>query len=195
MKVLNKQASAVFLKLIEGIDGEKVTYKKIDNTNGTFMPVSIDFIADTPKGKMYAIAHNFIQNGDVMADPDMQFIVLSTLPGFVQIMPMTYQLDNLGIFTEAAYFDEKNRIIIHLKSQADITTFANTWMKNIKEQKGIDIKPKVNNNKEHIPSTQELEEMLSRGISGTDCPEGCEVEIDGRCSHGYNSWFLQLGLV
>lgn len=29
----------------------------------------------------------------------------------------------------------------------------------------------------------------------TDCPEGCEVEPDGYCSHGYNSAGLSAGII
>jgi hypothetical protein len=27
------------------------------------------------------------------------------------------------------------------------------------------------------------------------CPEGCWVEHDGYCEHGYPSWFIALGLI
>lgn len=30
-----------------------------------------------------------------------------------------------------------------------------------------------------------LEEYENDGICSTDCPEGCRVEIDGKCIHGY----------
>jgi hypothetical protein len=29
----------------------------------------------------------------------------------------------------------------------------------------------------------------------TDCPEGCEVEPDGICAHGYESAGLTLGVI
>lgn len=47
----------------------------------------------------------------------------------------------------------------------------------------------------NVPTAEELEEMLSYGIAITDCPEGCEVEIDGECPHGYQSVFITMGLV
>ena len=130
MKTLNKRSTEIFLKIVEGVDAEHPA--KHINNNLAYMKVSVDFVADTPHGKMYAIAHNFVQNGDLMADPDMQFIVMK---GFV--VPMTYQLDALGVFTEAAFIDENNQFKFRPKAQADITLFANTWMKNIHQQQGI----------------------------------------------------------
>jgi len=43
------------------------------------------------------------------------------------------------------------------------------------------------------PDIQTLEEWDLMGMSETPC--GCIVEIDGRCEHGEDSWFVILGLV
>jgi hypothetical protein len=47
-----------------------------------------------------------------------------------------------------------------------------------------------------------LVDMLSEGqediddwVRETDCPEGCYVEPDGVCSHGYESAALTLGAI
>jgi len=43
------------------------------------------------------------------------------------------------------------------------------------------------------PDMEELEEMAWDGIAlATD---GCEVEPDGVCQHGYPSWLIELGLI
>ena len=42
----------------------------------------------------------------------------------------------------------------------------------------------------------EIEEMiLGESNASTSCPEGCEVEVDGTCPHGYSSHLLELGFV
>lgn len=41
----------------------------------------------------------------------------------------------------------------------------------------------------------ELEEALANGVSPTGCPEGCQVEPDGTCPHGYESVLLREGLI
>lgn len=42
---------------------------------------------------------------------------------------------------------------------------------------------------------EDLEEIMDTGISPTECPEGCVVEPDGTCPHGYESILLMLGLI
>jgi len=46
---------------------------------------------------------------------------------------------------------------------------------------------------EEEPSMEILEEWF--GDSGCDATDGCWVEHDGICEHGYPSWFLELGLI
>lgn len=41
-----------------------------------------------------------------------------------------------------------------------------------------------------------LEDSMDYDEMGcTDCPEGCEVEPDGICAHGYESAGLTLGVI
>jgi hypothetical protein len=40
-----------------------------------------------------------------------------------------------------------------------------------------------------------LEEFISDGIVPALCTEGCDVEPDGRCSHGCPSILLALGMI
>jgi hypothetical protein len=44
MKCLSKRAEAIFRQLIEGLT-EPGQHRRIDNTAGTFMPVSIDVLS------------------------------------------------------------------------------------------------------------------------------------------------------
>lgn len=127
MKTLNKQAQKVFEMLIDGLENG---YKKVDNSNGAFMPVSIDFICKRKEGTVYSIAHNFIQNGDLCTDPDMTF--LRTESGFV--VPLTFEMNYMRKYDEAAWWNENDQFMFSPRLQADITRFANTWMKNIKNQ-------------------------------------------------------------
>jgi hypothetical protein len=43
------------------------------------------------------------------------------------------------------------------------------------------------------PSVEQMEEMSFDG--GCDATDGCWVEPDGRCEHGYPSWMLCLGYI
>lgn len=44
---------------------------------------------------------------------------------------------------------------------------------------------------EITPFDYEADDMMGQ----TDCPEGCSVEPDGRCPHGYLSAALTLGVI
>lgn len=44
-----------------------------------------------------------------------------------------------------------------------------------------------------IPSLRMLEKWMDNGICPT--PDGCKVEPDGKCCHGYDSWLLILGFI
>lgn len=131
MAHLNKDATAIFMAIIAEAD-KREGYCKIDNTGGVFMPVSVDRV----NTNVYAIAHNGIQNGDVMADPDMTFW-LDRKEG--KVYPLTFQNDYVGKYQDChtgawtggrpVGFDER--------IQADLATFANQWMVNIADQQSI----------------------------------------------------------
>jgi len=131
MKSLNAEAYAVFHKLIEGLD-DLGDARKIDNTDGAFMPVHVDFLWQNKHGRVFAVAHHYIQNGDVMQDPDMTFLV--TEQG---IYPLTFQQDNLAIYQEAAGIENGQFVTYDAKLQADLAAFADQWMMNIKVQQDL----------------------------------------------------------
>lgn len=42
---------------------------------------------------------------------------------------------------------------------------------------------------------EENEDVLLDSVQPTACPDGCEVEPDGTCCHGYRSISLLLGII
>ncbi len=74
MKKLNRKAEQVFCQLLPTLPH---MHAKLDNEPGVFMAVSVDRVREVPgmAGVIYSVAHNYIQNGDVMAVPDMEFLV------------------------------------------------------------------------------------------------------------------------
>jgi len=91
----------------------------------------IDFNNNTNQ-YLISIAHNFIQNGDVMADPDMELFV--DFKNQV-VSSRTYQLDSLGIFQEVL----KYGINENKKLKRELNLFLNGWLDNIKNQ-GYELK-------------------------------------------------------
>jgi hypothetical protein len=87
-----------------------------------------------------SMAHNFVQNGDLMADPDME-IRIYPYAGFVEAL--TYQQDSLGIYQ--VVYPEPGKVYPKLKK--DLNRFLNQWLSNLIDQgfylpqKPADIEP------------------------------------------------------
>jgi len=74
-----------------------------------------------------SLAHNYIQNGDVMADPDVEIRIY---PEVRYAEALTYQLDGLGIFQQV--YPEPGKVYPKLKRE--LNTFLNQWLKNCIDQ-------------------------------------------------------------
>jgi len=133
MKAINQKAKKVMDTLTEGVDhiGD---HKKIDNTEGTFMAVHVECVAKCSIGEIFSVAHYFEQNSDLMRDPDMEFIK----GGDGKYYPISFWQDAPPKRDEAVEWGEDGEITgLKSKLQAELATFANMWMKNIKEQQGL----------------------------------------------------------
>ena len=96
-----------------------------------FMGLHIDVLRKDEQGRwIISLAHNYIQEGDAMADPDMEVRI-----DFEQkaVVAMTFQQDP-GIYQRAVEFDEQGKELIRPKLVKDLIAFLNQWLKNIKEQ-------------------------------------------------------------
>lgn len=89
-----------------------------------YMNLNLDDLGD----HVFAMAHNFKQNGDIMADPDMQIRII---PEMHSIEALTYQLDSMGIYQQV-YPDEKH-VIPKLKKE--LNSFLEKWLINLIAQK------------------------------------------------------------
>ena len=128
-QTLSPAATAVLEHLIAGLK-EVGDATKFDNAKGLFMAVSVDRLSS----RHYAVAHNYIQNGDVMADPDMTFY--RTPEG--QFYPCTFQQDNMGVYWEGLEIEEDGTIVsLDEKQQASQAEFASLWMRNIADQQKL----------------------------------------------------------
>lgn len=132
MTALNKTAYKTLAKLIEGLEINQS--RKIDNASGIFMPVSVEVLEVKNSIKRVAISHYYEQNGDLMADPDMEFLVMESI-GFAQAV--TYKQDGLGIYQVARWIDENGRELCRPGLLRDINHFACQWMRNIRQQQGL----------------------------------------------------------
>lgn len=95
------------------LDG-KVDYIKF--TSDVYMDLNIERLGHN----RIAMAHNYIQYGDVMADPDMEIIIDNDKKA---AYAQTYQQDNLGVYQSVSHQPEIAN---------SLNSFLNDWLKNIK---------------------------------------------------------------
>jgi hypothetical protein len=95
-----------------------------------FMPLCIEYVGEGPRGGiLVSIAHYYLQNGDLMADPDLSVEVQPS----GEWLPVAYQQDGLGIYQEAVYL-ERDKVIERQRLVNDLLVFMQMWDENIKEQ-------------------------------------------------------------
>lgn len=101
-----------------------------------FMNLNLDYLQTEKDGNIvFAMAHNFKQNGDIMADPDMQVRII---PVMQSIEALTYQLDSMGIHQQV--YPSPNMVNPRLKKE--LNTFLEKWLKNLIQQGfKLEVKP------------------------------------------------------
>ena len=95
-----------------------------------YMDVVVEHIGDCNLGAMYSIAHYYEQNGDLMRDPEMCIIK----GGDGEYYPYYYRLDGLGIEEDVLQWHDGSITGYDLERQRGQANFAESWMRNIKEQ-------------------------------------------------------------
>jgi hypothetical protein len=140
MKKINEQATKIFCRLLKKLNGRQ----HLQLVSDEYMPLILERLEEdilTPWGvaTAYSVAHYYDQNGDRMRDPEMVFIVVDNRTEekdmqAIGIYPQTFQQDNLGLYEESARI-ENGELTKYIKVWQDAhTSFANTWLKNIRQQ-------------------------------------------------------------
>jgi hypothetical protein len=130
MKAINKTSKAILAGIIDGLH-EPGDAKKLDHVKGSFMALSVEMIAFSPAH--YSLAHYGEQNGDLMRDPEVIFY--SDGENFY---PYYFRNDYAGVERYWVEFGpDGNPIRLNVRQQADLASFCNTWLKNIKDQQGL----------------------------------------------------------
>jgi hypothetical protein len=131
---LDGKAQRIF-DVLRGLAGDNGSMKV--DYNSTFMAVHLS-VKDTVTegyGSTITVAHYFNQNGDLMRDPEMEFIVTQT----GKVYPSFFRQDPFFV-QEAVVIDEDGSLSVDIKTQREITSFANQWIRNINEQQGLEVK-------------------------------------------------------
>jgi hypothetical protein len=152
LKKLSIEATEIFLGILEQL-GDKAS-TKINNAPKAYMPLSVEKLYNTsgdlfPDGQVYSLTHYYEQQGDLMRDPDVEFLVLdkrskpggSNKPDFIAVIPIHFRQDGIcGRDQQIIEMENCQGTGKYSKSAlSDCVTFCNMWMKNLKQQQ--DIKP------------------------------------------------------
>ena len=136
---LNKTADKILRNIIQicKMKSESGDYYKIDN-NQNYLPLIVEFLDTTTykeeQAEIFLIAHYGEMNGDLMADPSMEFLITKDA-----IYPISYRNDYAALNGFRAYtrsFNLDNNIFFP-KAMKEQTQFANMWLNNIKMQQNI----------------------------------------------------------
>ncbi len=140
MKKINQQAARIFCKLLDKMGIQEHT----KFTSEGFMPLVMEQVGElinTPwgKGQLYSLAHYYEQNGDLMRDPEMVFIVVDNRKDakdydFIGIYPQLFQQDSLDLYEESVNIVNNTVTTYKPHWQAAHVSFANQWLKNIQQQ-------------------------------------------------------------
>jgi uncharacterized protein YqiB (DUF1249 family) len=97
--------------------------------SGAFMDLNLDYLTKTEKGIVIAMAHNFIQNGDVMADPDMEIRII---PEMKMVEALSFKQDGAGIYQQVYADEAETKYYPRLKKE--LNSFLGMWLKNLIDQ-------------------------------------------------------------
>lgn len=153
-----------------------------------------------------SVAHYFEMNGDLVPDPDIVFFVTDngdwcpiginqSIGGWRSYVKMT--ADGAGI--EA--YDPVG--------QAGLADFAEIWAQNIADQEWLErgsctdsfVATAAASPKTTWPApvtdAPDMDAIFDWLLLDGDCEatDGCIIEPDGVCQHGYPSWLIQLGMI
>ena len=106
--------------------------------NGGYMDLNVDYLGKECGLDKYAVAHNYIQEGDVMKDPDMMFYDLEFENDF---WASSFEQDNPPI-SQFSMVCENGQLQKNDKLQKQHQSFSKQWARNLKQQGFTEVSPK-----------------------------------------------------
>lgn len=101
---------------------KSISYIRMNAGEG-FMPLVIEKIG----GNMISVAHYYEQNGDLMRDPEIEFLIDTNKE---ELRPRSYIQDNIGAYQNL----EKDDGTVDPIEEAQLSNFTSNWFENIKWQ-------------------------------------------------------------
>jgi hypothetical protein len=133
---IQKDNALKFLRLLtrSGLD-PMTNWNAAKLKSDGYMDLAIDRLGRHPvnNGVMFALAHNGVQNGDLMADPDMgmtYFVRKENSPAY--LVATHYQNDYAGFYQATDQYDDNPAKQAHVQREMD--DFLSMWLNNLLEQ-------------------------------------------------------------
>jgi hypothetical protein len=133
MRELDTEATGIFRAILAELGNE--IHCRIDRTRAIFRPL----VVERPGKHIVSLAHYGSGNGDLIADPEMTFLIdekcwYGEKNG---IYPIAYRNDLTADCVQAVEFDGERPQVYHHHIQREITAFAEGWLRNIAAQQNI----------------------------------------------------------
>ena len=109
------------------------------------MAVTVDFLIGATTRRpwaVYAVAHRYLVNGDLIPDPDVEFYVVDDpgRPGTKAVYPIAIDHGPLGYHCYVDVDHAGRLTLSSARGQAELARFCDVWMKNIAAQQHLDLR-------------------------------------------------------
>jgi hypothetical protein len=139
---VNSKTAKILIALFDNCDAAD-GHIKIDNTDGAYMPVTIEKIDSNPMYDFYSVAHYFVQEGDLMRDPEVTFAIHRNLreEGMNWICSTSFTQDGIGYYRgDFLRFGDNGDLTGYKEQQMKNTNnFCTIWFANIVSQQNLKI--------------------------------------------------------
>jgi hypothetical protein len=129
---LSPQGEAVMNTLTEGMSVG--SYKKIDNAEDVFMALHVECIGECNLGPIFSLSYYYTQHDNPMSGTEMLFIQAED-GGYY---PAEIWQDAVNSHSVGVLIEDGLAVSIDETEQADLTVFAEVWLKNIRVQQGLE---------------------------------------------------------
>jgi hypothetical protein len=127
LKPMSKKDSKILDKIFGAM--EPGTSKRINNSK-TYMYLSVERLTSNS----YSMAHYYEQNGDLVADPDIELLRAKNGEWY----PIALQ-QSTGAYTRAIEYYDKDGYPTkaYPMRYSELRSFLSMWLKNLKDQQGL----------------------------------------------------------
>ena len=98
-------------------------------TNEPYMDLHIDYLGVMCGKDAYAVSHNYIQNGDLMKDPDMMFFDIGD-----RFLAASFEQDGGLPVSQFSIECIDGKFLKNPRLQISHQSFSNEWASNLKKQ-------------------------------------------------------------